>query len=241
MRDATRQAVVWDALRAVLAARTAATGRAVLDIVDAGGGTGGFAVPLATLGHGVTVVDPTPDSLAALERRAAEAGVSVKGIQGDAADLAGLLPPESADLVLCHSMLEFVEDPAGAMATVAGLLRPGGVVSLLTANPVATAIHRAQAGFFDEAAQTLADPLGRWGPKDPTPRRFTSAALADLVAGAGLTVIETHGVRIFTDLVPGRMADAHLERLLALEKAAAAHPVLREIATQLHYIAEKSN
>jgi SAM-dependent methyltransferase len=241
MRDATRQAVVWDALRAVLAARTASTGRSVLDIVDAGGGTGGFAVPLATLGHGVTVVDPTPDSLAALERRAAESGVSVKGIQGDAADLSGLLSPESADLVLCHSMLEFVDDPAGAMATVAGLLRPGGVVSLLTANPVATAIHRAQAGFFDEAAQTLADPLGRWGAKDPTPRRFTGTALAALLAGAGLTLVESHGVRIFTDLVPSRLADDHPAALIALEKAAAAHPVLREIATQLHYIAAKSN
>jgi hypothetical protein len=29
--------------------------------------------------------------------------------------------------------------------------------------------------------------------------------------------------------------------LIALEAAAAAHPVLREIATQLHSIAEKSN
>lgn len=64
-----RTAVVWDALRAVLAELAGATGRDVLDIVDAGGGTGGFAVPLAALGHTVTVVDPSPDSLAALERR----------------------------------------------------------------------------------------------------------------------------------------------------------------------------
>ncbi|MBO3745453.1 methyltransferase domain-containing protein [Streptosporangiaceae bacterium NEAU-GS5] len=241
MRDATRQGVVWDALRVVLSALTEATGRPILDIVDAGGGTGGFAVPLATLGHGVTVVDPTPDSLAALERRAAESGVSVKGIQGDAADLAGLLAPQSADLVLCHSMLEFVDDPAGALAAVAGLLRPGGVVSLLTANPVATAIHRAQAGYFDEAAQILSDPLGRWGAKDPTPRRFTTTAMAALLAGAGFEVRETHGVRIFADLVPSRLADSHPAALLALEQAAAAHPMLREIATQLHYIAAKSN
>src|SRR5207247_4070895 len=48
--------IVWDALQAV-------TAGAVLDVVDVGGGTGGFAVPLATLGHRVTVVDPSPDAL----------------------------------------------------------------------------------------------------------------------------------------------------------------------------------
>ena len=43
-----------------------ATGRDQLDVLDAGGGTGGFAVPLAELGHRVTVVDASPDSLLSL-------------------------------------------------------------------------------------------------------------------------------------------------------------------------------
>ena len=132
-----RTAVVWAALRAVLAERAAATGRDGLDIVDAGGGTGGFAVPLAELGHTVTVVDPSPDSLAALERRAKEKGVGVRALQGDAADLGDLLEHDSADLVLCHSVLEYVEDPISALTAVAGVLRAGGAVSVLAANPVA--------------------------------------------------------------------------------------------------------
>ena len=40
-----------------------------LDIVDVGGGTGGVAIPLAGRGHRITVVDPSPDALASLERR----------------------------------------------------------------------------------------------------------------------------------------------------------------------------
>ncbi len=86
-RDATRASVVWDVLRAVLAARTADIGRDRLDVIDAGGGTGGFAVPLAALGHSVTVVDPSPDSLAAAQRRAAEVDVRISAIQGEAAGL----------------------------------------------------------------------------------------------------------------------------------------------------------
>src|SRR5262245_29829155 len=88
--SAVRTAVVWDVLRAALDERAATSGRAALDVVDAGGGTGGFAVPLAELGHRVTVVDPSPDALAALERRAAESGVAVRSVQGEADDLLGL-------------------------------------------------------------------------------------------------------------------------------------------------------
>ncbi|GGO02729.1 methyltransferase [Microbispora rosea subsp. aerata] len=237
MSDTTRRAVVWEALRALLAERAAATGRGTLDIVDAGGGTGGFAVPLATLGHAVTVVDPSPDSLAALERRAAETGVGVKGLQGDAADLGDLLEPGSADLVLCHSVLEYVEDPAGALSAVAGILRQGGVVSVLAANSVAAAVHRSLAGNFGEAHRVLSDPAGRWGDRDPTPRRFSRETLGALLTGAGFTLGEVHGVRIFADLVPGMLAESDPDGLVELERVAATHPVLRDIATQIHVIA----
>ncbi|MCG5437905.1 class I SAM-dependent methyltransferase, partial [Micromonospora foliorum] len=67
-----RTAVIWSVLRAELDRR----GDAELTVLDVGGGTGGFAVPLARAGHRVTVVDASPDALAALTRRAAEAGVA---------------------------------------------------------------------------------------------------------------------------------------------------------------------
>lgn len=239
---AVRTAVVWDALRGVLAELAATTGRDVLDIVDAGGGTGGFAVPLAVLGHSVTVVDPSPDSLAALERRAKEKGVEVRGLQGDAADLGDLLRGDSADLVLCHSVLEYVEDPLGALTAIAQLVRAGGAVSVLAANPVASAIHRALAGQFDEARSVLTDPAGSWGDRDPTPRRFDADALTGLLTTAGFVPGAVHGVRVFADLVPSRLLDGEpgaADALVALEQAASAHPVLRDIATQLHVLGHR--
>ena len=223
------------------------SGRARLDILDAGGGTGGFAVPLAGLGHNVTVIDPSPDSLAAAERRAAEMNVPLNVVQGDVADLATVAGDQSADLVLCHSVLEYVDSPADALASIAQVLRPSGAVSVLAASSVAAVIHRALAGRFDEARRLLAGISGGSGQPGGTgaetgaggPRRFTLAAVVGLIEGAGLRAGSAHGVRIFADLVPGMFADADpgaADALLALEQAASAHPAFHDIATQFHIV-----
>ncbi|MCZ0995772.1 methyltransferase domain-containing protein [Streptomyces noursei] len=82
-RASLRTAVVWDVLKDALERRVKAAGRDALDVLDTGGGSGNFAVPVARLGHRVTVVDPSPNALFALERRAAEAGVAdrIRGVR----------------------------------------------------------------------------------------------------------------------------------------------------------------
>ncbi len=237
-RSTVRTAVVWRVLR------DAISGLEHAHVLDAGGGTGGFAVPLAQLGHTVTVVDPSPDSLAAFERRAAEADVSgqVRAVQGDAADLLDVVEPEQYDAVLGHSVLEVVEDAAAAVAAMARALRPGGVLSLLTANRVAAVFHRAAAGRLAEARRLLADPAGRAGDNDPLARRFTCDELVALVAAAGLHPAAMHGVRVFADSVPAALLDMDpdaVDDLVALEEAAAEIPAYRAVATQLHLLARR--
>ncbi len=148
--------MLWETLRDVVSARAGQAGRPRLDVLDVGGGTGGFAVPLARLGHSVTLIDPSPDSLAAAQRRAAEAGVPLRAVQGDVSDLPAAAGREGADVVLCHSVLEYVDSPEAAMAAIAAILRPGGVVSVLAASAVAAVIHRVLAGRFDEARKVIA-------------------------------------------------------------------------------------
>ena len=256
-----RTPVVLDVLQAVAASLATGTGRPCLDIVDAGGGTGGFAVPLAGLGHSVTVIDPSPDSLAAAQRRAAEQNVPLRAVQGEAADLAVLAGEQSADIVLCHSVRESVDSPPAAMAAIAAVMRPGGAVSVLTASAVAAVIHRALAGRFDEARQLLtgigpgADgngaavdwrgPVGAGtaaggrGAARSGPRRFTLAGVTGLIEQAGLRPGAALGVRVFADLVPRVVANADPgaeHALQGLELAVSAHPAFHDFATQFHVL-----
>ena len=229
-RAAARTSVVWDAVHPYAAGAT--------DVLDIGGGTGGFAVRVAQLGARVTVIDPSPDALAALARRARELAVEVSAQQGDVSTLLEVVGPDSADLVLCHGVLEVVDDPAAALATLRRVLRPGGVLSLLVAQRHAAVVARAMAGHFSQAL-TLLDA----GPGERDGRaghRFTADEATALVSDAGFEVETVHGVRVFADLVPGSLLDLEpgaTAALVELERAVSERPEYRPLAAQLHLLA----
>ncbi len=237
-RQSVRTGVVWDGVRRVLD-EGGASHEQQARIVDIGGGTGGFAVPLAELGHTVQVIDPSPDALASLDRRARERGVAdrVTGQQGDLSDLANLV--EEADLVLCHGVLEMVDDPAASLTAIAGVLRPGGHLSLLVAQRHAAVVARAMAGHF-QAARELLDSEPTAASSARGPRRFTDDELLALLDGSGLEPSSVQAVRVFADLVPGSLLDLEpgaTAALVELERAAATRPEFRPLAAQLHVIA----
>lgn len=236
-RGAARTAVVWEALREVLDAPG--------DVLDIGGGTGGFAVRVAELGHRVRVVDPSPDALAALDRRAQESGVAdrVSAQQGDLSSLLDVVEPGSVDVVLCHGVLEIVDDPAAALATITEVLRPGGTLSLLVAQRHAAVIARAMAGHFPQAKALLDGvPATSHHTGRAAGHRFTREELDALLPAAGLTPRSVHGVRVFSDLVPGSLLDLEpgaAQALVELEQAVADRPEYLPLANQLHVLAER--
>ncbi len=246
-RSLARTVVVWDALRQVLDGATDAT------VVDIGGGTGGLAVRVAELGHRVTVVDPSPDALAILDRRADERGVAerVRGVQGDVATLLDWVPRGGADLVLCHGVLEVVDDPAAAVTTIAETLRPGGTLSLLVAQRHAAVVTRAMAGHFVQARELLDPPafrpdqaggLDQAGHAGTGMHRFTAEEVTALVTAAGLAEVTLHAVRVFADLVPGFLVELEpgaSDALVELELAVAARPEYLTLAAQVHALATR--
>lgn len=96
--------------------------------LDVGCGSGAFSAYLAEHGWTVEAIDPSTKMLEAANRHLSERlgrkreAVSLRkmGIE----DLS--YPPESFELVLCLSTVEYVDDDAGALRTLARLLRPDG-------------------------------------------------------------------------------------------------------------------
>ena len=204
-----------------------------LDLVDLGGGTGGVAIPLAVRGHRVTVVDPSPDALASLERRAAEAGVTerVHGLQGDAAELGRLFPAGQTDAVICHRVLDVVDSPREALAAMGALLRPGGALSLLAGLRHAAVLTQALAGHIALARRNYADP-----------RRLGYDQVIALVEEAGFLVLASHGIGAIADQVPERMVEAEpgaYEELVALEAEISQDPAFRALAPNVHVFAQR--
>ena len=209
-------------------------------VVDVGGGSGGWAVPFASAGCLVTVVEPNPNALATLRRRAEEEGVShrITVIADDSDSLAAHVPAGSADLVLAHGLLEVVDDPAVVLAALAAAVAPGGAVSVLVANRNAAVLHRALAGRIAEAQRLLDGADGVVpGERDTVLRRFDSAGLTELLVAAGLEVTLLQGDRVISDVVAGEVRE---DELAEFELAAAAVPALRDIAGRLHAMARRA-
>jgi S-adenosylmethionine-dependent methyltransferase len=102
--------------------------------LDVGCGTGAAAVRLARLGFHITQLDSSQAMLDIARRTAEEAGVTnrVTLRHGDAARLTDLFRAASFDVVLCHHILEYVDDPATVLRGAAPVLRDTRSVNLGT-------------------------------------------------------------------------------------------------------------
>jgi 2-polyprenyl-3-methyl-5-hydroxy-6-metoxy-1,4-benzoquinol methylase len=206
------------------------------ELLDCGGGSGTYSVPLAVAGAEVTVVDVSADALATLSRRAAEAGVAaqVHPVQGDVEALGELVGGRTFDLVLAHGILESVDDVRAALGGIAAAVRPGGLISILVTNPAAAVIARALAGEPDIALAELHE-------LDAAEARVGPRALEQLCAAAGLIVQARHGIGVFSDLVPGAALDTPAARdaVDRLDAEAAARAPFAEIAGRIHLLVRR--
>jgi SAM-dependent methyltransferase len=196
--------------------------------VDLGGGTGTFAITLAEAGHTVTVVDPSLDALASLQRRTAERGLGdrLRGVQGDAADLLDLVGPASTDVMICHRTLEVIDDPATALAVMGEVVRPAGILSVVVPQRRSIVLSQAMQGHVGAALAALDGP-GRFDPED----------VVALIEQAGFSVSDISGIGALASHVPQAVIDSEpglLDQLYTLESRVSRDPAFRAIAPWAH-------
>jgi SAM-dependent methyltransferase len=103
--------LVVSAGEATAAASGAGPGMKALDV---GAGDGNVAIPLAKAGAEVTALDPTPELFESGRARAAEAGVDIEWVEGDAMDLP--FGDQSFDVVTSNFGAMFAPDHKRAAA-----------------------------------------------------------------------------------------------------------------------------
>lgn len=219
-----------------------------LQVLDAGGGNGADTLPLAAAGHQVSLADYSVEMLAEARQAAVDAGLAdhLTMLQCAIADLPSQFGPARFDLILCHNVVQYLADGAGMIRVLAGLLRPGGLLSLITTNPISEVLRAAIVAADPTAAQALlADPAVtvRTVVFDTEVRRYDLATLQGWLTDAGLTIVAHYGIRCVNDYLVDntRKAEpAFAAALEALELALSGRDPYRQIARGTHLIARRA-
>lgn len=195
-----------------------------LRVLDVGMGQGTQALRLARAGHQVTGLEQESTMVAAAREALSAEPEGIRErmriIEGDGRDTGVHFLPGSFDVVLCHGVLMYVEEPDPLLAGLARMLAPGGLLSLLVRNGDALAMRPGLAG----------DWAGALGAFDTTAyrnrlgldvRADRLSTLTATLAGIGAPLQAWYGVRVFTDTAADDTeAPADVEALLACEERA---------------------
>jgi S-adenosylmethionine-dependent methyltransferase len=161
-------------------------------VLDIAGGSGLDAVRLAARGHEVTVLDPAGAMLRSAKEHAEAFDVAdrLHVVQACAEDVPELFGQDDFDVVLCHNLLQYVEDPAAVLAAVTAPLRTGGLLSVLAPNPDAEPLRIAIRDLDPDRALLRLDAT-------PVTAARTTVHLTEL----GFGLVLRYGVGCVCDLI----------------------------------------
>jgi ubiquinone/menaquinone biosynthesis C-methylase UbiE len=217
-------------------------GKSSLRALDLGCGTGATAIRLARLGIHVTLLDSSPAMLDIAKCAAQEANVTDKiALQhGDVIQLTDLFPTRSFDVILCHNILEYCDDPGAVLRGAARVLRDSSAfLSVVVRNRAGDVLKAAiQAGDLAAAENGLTAEWGHESLYGGKVRLFTPDSLRAMLAEASLAAIAERGVRVLADYLPPRVSrSADYEQIFALEQKLGSWPEYAAISRYIHCLA----
>src|ERR1700722_5018087 len=196
------------------------------------------------MGYEVVLLDSSEEMLRIAREQAGAGNVSsrISFHHGDVARLPELFDAGSFDVVVCHNLLEFSENPSALVRDIAGVLRKDGVLSVLVRNRAGEVLKDAiksrdwNLAVANLTAETVVDSL--YG--EPM-RVFALAEIRELLTSAGLKIVAEHGVRVFCDYVGlENLAEAAFSQIFELESALGVRPEFAAIARYIQLITHRS-
>jgi len=217
-----------------------------LHALDLGCGTGAIGVRLARLGVHVTLLDVSLPMLDFAKCAAQEAGVTERIAlkHGDATQFANLFHAESFDVIICHNILEFVDDPGAVLRSAARALRdPSSIISVLVRNQAGEVLKAAiQGGDLAAAEHNLTASWGDEALYGTRVRLFTAENLQAMLLESSLAVAAERGVRVVSDYLPPRVSrNDEYERILELEHKLGRRPEFAAVARYTHCLAHRAD
>jgi len=213
--------------------------------LDLGCGTGAIGVRLARLGFHVTLLDSSPPMLDLAKRAAHEAGVEEKVAlrHGDAVQLATLFDAGAFDVILCHNLLEFVDDPGSVLRASARALRdPSSIFSVLVRNQPGEVLKAALVNGDLAAAES--NLTAEWGDESlygGKVRLFAAGSLQAMLLESSLAVTAERGVRVMADYLPPKVSRNHdYQRIFELECKLGRRPEFAAVARYTHCLAHRA-
>lgn len=193
IRDAVRQELVTRQLNEQLPPASED-----IRILDVGSGQGTQANRLANLGYKVTGIEPSEELLKiaiADSQAAPNAALYLNGTLGNIPDDAG----QDFDVVCCHGVLMYLPELGPAIQKLTKLVRPGGLISVLTRNRASIAMRAGMSKNWQDALQGF-DAMhykNRLGIEDV--RADEPQEVIKALEDNNAKLLRWYGVRLFTD------------------------------------------
>jgi S-adenosylmethionine-dependent methyltransferase len=211
-------------------------------VLDLGCGTGSIALRLAKLGLHVTLLDDSLPMLEIAGRAVHKAELTDKILlkHGNAAHLSNLFDAQSFDVILCHNVLEYVDEPSAVLRAAVRVLRePSSVISVLVRSQAGEVFKAAiKDGNLAAAERNLTAEWGQESLYGGKVRLFSQEGLRSILRDASLAVTAELGVRIFSDyLLPTISRENEYEQIFELERMLGRRPEFVGVARYIHCLA----
>lgn len=176
-------------------------------VMDAGGGTGRWAVRLSEFLKGkIVVFDRSTDMLAKahenIERSAASERIDT--IEGDLANIEHFKDESVDHIMSIYSPLSFIYDQTKAVQELFRILKPGGRILIMSHghfNAVASKINNYKAGA-EELKKLTETRMVKWATHVPELVTHSKESIEKLFSDAEFNILKTYGVPVFVQPGP---------------------------------------
>lgn len=212
-------------------------------IIDIGGGAGHQSLRLAERGYEVVLADPSEEMLRRAEDRlnAVQPAIRerVELVRADADRCAELYGTGTFDAALCQGVVMYLPSTEPVIALLAGLVRPGGIASLIVKNAEALAMRAALEHRYADAI-ALFDANADLGRVGVVTRGDSLSSLIAMFKQHWLDSTAWYGIRVFTDHLGDQPAGDNDAFAVEAEWRAGQTDPYRQIARLLHLIGQRT-